>query len=243
MYDVPGPADCTAGYVAKRPDGRLVLVTAGHCIKIGGEDNDNIWKHRSDGPNLGRADYDDSVWCCVDQNSPGGDVGFFLIYESQEPSVKTEAIVHHDNATVKKIRADLADWAPQQEEGEVVCRMGHGSIDQDDGFSGYAPKKCGVIRYVEVERKSVVSGYSTRWVDFVNAWEGDSTGGDSGGIVFVSVPGKSDEIYLLGTHIHSSTDNNGADGYSWYEPVSQGIWEILDRHDLLLDPCTLNDPC
>jgi hypothetical protein len=100
-----------------------------------------------------------------------------------------------------------------------------------------------MIRYVEVERKSVVSGYSTRWVDFVNAWEGDSTGGDSGGIVFVSVPGKSDEIYLLGTHIHSSTDNNGADGYSWYEPVSQGIWEILDRHDLLLDPCTLNDPC
>lgn len=241
IYDVPGPGDCTAVYIAKKPNERFVLVTAGHCIKLDAQGNN--WKHLSSDPVQGTSDYNNSVWCCTDANDEGADVGFFLIDTGQEPGSKTKAIVSNSSATVDKIRADLPDYSPYQQEGAVVCRMGHGSIDQDDGYSGYTAKKCGVIDQVEVEKKSTVTGYSTRWVDDLNVWEGDSTGGDSGGIVFANVPGQGDEIHLLGTHVHSSTDNPGADGYSWYEPVAEGIWEILDKKDLLLDPCTLDDPC
>jgi len=107
VYDVPGPAVCTAGYIAKRPDGRFVLVTAGHCIKIG--DHGNDWKHESGGPVLGTSDEYHSIWCCTNSGNEGADVGYFVIDVDQVPSVNLRAIVNHADPTVDEIRADLPD--------------------------------------------------------------------------------------------------------------------------------------
>lgn len=189
---------CTSGWVAKRTDTfALVLVTAGHCIEIGGGEN-TVWTHKTN--SIGKAQKE--TWA----SGADGDVGLIGIYASSTPTTKNRLIAAMPNGVYSVTSVRTSYW---QHQGDVVCRVG-----RTTGLS------CGTITVEDVTNDSCV-GSTCRAID--HTWEVnfDSTGGDSGGPIYSSrIDGTK---VALGTHVHSDPDGTpGAHG--WYTPIDWGQW-------------------
>lgn len=222
VYSISKGNSCTSGYVAKRSDtGELALVTAGHCIYVGGTGN---WAHDSSthtvGPTAGH------TWVA----NADADVAFIRMTVSALPSVKNQVLRFDEGIYALTAVADTT----AQLVGGAVCRTGYGTKLQ--GGNG---RTCGTIVAANVSRPSCI-GTTCRTID--HTWEVsfDSTGGDSGGPVYAGV---TDPGYGTGygTHVHSDPDGTpGAHG--WYSPLGWGKAEFFNRFGVLYRYC-LNTSC
>jgi hypothetical protein len=228
---------CTSGYLARRTDGEhnnIVLVTAGHCVA----GFDDRWYH--DGTRIGSADP-------IHGWHPGslGDIATIDLNTASVPSNRNRLLVHPTSDQVVQVTSVMY-WY-EQVEGLDVCRMGEGSFNlQQAGSSYYRGRKCGEILIFDSDAQGttnpndqscrVVSGtetckliYDMKVVDF------DSTGGDSGGAVFLETESSDTTATLMGTHVHSQNDDDDTDR-GWYSGVYKGIAELMSR-GVDLTPC------
>ena len=222
VYSIAMSNSCTSGYVAKRSDtGELALVTAGHCIYVGGTGN---WAHdistHTIGPTTGH------TWV----TGADADVAFIRMTVSAPPSVKNQVLRFDEGIYSLTAVADTT----AQLVGGAVCRTGYGTKLQ--GGNG---RTCGTIVAANVSKPSCV-GTTCRTID--HTWEVsfDSTSGDSGGPVYAGV---TDPGYGTGygTHVHSDPDGTpGAHG--WYSPLGWGQAEFFNRFGVLYRYC-LNSSC
>jgi hypothetical protein len=252
--------NCTSGYLSRiQGEARVVMVTAGHCMKEPQQGTLNRWYHlAADFPNdwFGPADLAHSYWCCNDPNADGTDIGIITVNDPPPDAQLDRVLAVNNPPDVQKINRIVPDSAPQQNEEAPICRMGYGSkyiIDHNE-FTGYTALKCGQISGTDMATRSCEDDDFCdepgecrnpwcKWVDHLNRVDFDSTGGDSGGTMFTAY--NSTQVYLLGTHSDSRGDNDGANGPGFYVPVGQGIAEIYNRSggDIFLEPCTVVNPC
>lgn len=215
--------DCTAGFVVRRElnGGQLALVTAGHCVELARENSsytvNDPWNHGPNNSVFGSGKYE--TW------HTGSDADVGLV------GLSSSTVSDMTSASYNRLftRAGTLNTSPivntyvvgslasvYQDVGDQVCRYGIAS-DRD----------CGVIVDDDATMNSCRYGTTgCRPIDHTIIWSLDSIGGDSGGPMFVYE--SSNEVVVLGSHVHSSdeTNPNTPTPYrSWYSPVDRG-----DKH-------------
>jgi hypothetical protein len=175
-----------------------VVVTAGHCIELGGGSADD-WLHN--GAKIGDALLE--TWAV----GADADVGLVTVLTSGSmwPATKNEVLAG-PGTWVGKINAVRSNT--QQHEGDALCRVGITS-----------GRTCGTLTlYDETNDSCNPAGTDCRAIDHTNETSFDSLGGDSGGSVFQYSPTPG-YVIGYGTHVHSGTP---AQSTSWYSPIGWG---------------------
>lgn len=224
--DQNGNWPCTTGYLARRTDtspDRLVVVTAGHCIKYGTANDP--YKHGSS--NIGSSlSVGGTVHVYFSRSN--ADVG--VIAPSTIPTYRNRILVDESPETTVSVETALS-W-DLQAEGMAVCRMGKTT-----------GRQCGTIRIRDDDRYSEVTGYAINLIEGVVVYSRDANGGDRGGPMFYTRINSSGSTYavLLGTHVHSQDAYAPTGGLGWYSPWDRGISQLQSTFPTLrLTPCLTN---
>lgn len=194
--------DCTAGFVARRDsNGEYALVTAGHCIYVGGQ---GTWRHNGHdiGTTTGHTWYANST----------ADAAFIRMNDAGTPlpSIKNHVLRNDEGLSTITSVGDTT----VQVKGGSVCRTGFGTGQLSGGSNN--GRTCGVIGEVNVTHDSCINNNATcRAIRHTWEMKFDSVGGDSGGPVFAGVLDP-DYGQGYGIHIHST---DGAGAISWYSPL------------------------
>lgn len=184
---------CTSTLLARKGS-NLVMITAGHCLANNGGSGPN-WKHH--GQIIGNALGDTIV-----SGASQADVGWIDIDNGSGVTPRNKFFVGAPPSQVSS--ATDFYYNSEQEEGDVVCRIGT--------TSGYL---CGVIDGTNID-KSSVDGH-----EVLHLWRTnfDASEGDSGGTMFFGPT-------LMGIHADSKTDvDPPTDGHSWYTTA----WRAQDE--------------
>lgn len=201
---------CTAGFIVRREQNgaQLSVLTAGHCIEIAREPNENTivnddWQHNNDP--FGDAKYE--TWL----GGANADVGIIGLHSSEISTMtnKNQLALKATNSSPVSIRNVTSVLAPvYQTVGLEMCRYG---MTTDS--------VCDAITATGVQRKSCRYGNTgCKWIMLTWEYGVDSKGGDSGGPVYVVV--SSTDRVALGTHIHSSDETQDPQPWrSWYSPI------------------------
>lgn len=177
-FKITSTTSCTSGFVSKSEFGSITLLTAGHCIYVGGIGTD--WKHATNTIGPGQT----HTW----YSGADADAAILYLLGSAIPSTKNQYMV--TNGTVRSLTAvrESAD----QDVDDVVCRTGIASnLD------------CGKIVAIDVTNNSCISNNTIcRAIDHTWELDFDSTGGDSGGPIHAGTN------IGLGIHVHSDVDGS-----------------------------------
>lgn len=191
---------CTSAFLARRDNGVMVLLTAGHCIVVlgGSSDCTPIWRHN---------DYwdenTDRIGCAKGESlgSPGstvdGDVGWINVDEAEDVNPHNEFYRAQD----PKI-ADITSrvFAAGLTEGDTLCRSGAGPSPRN----GRPAWDCGELINKCAAKWTADSGVSPRWkISCAGVVAFDSVGGDSGAPYVRRMTDT--EYAAVGIHSHSST--------------------------------------
>ncbi|MGK2852456.1 MAG: hypothetical protein ACSLFN_16305 [Candidatus Limnocylindrales bacterium] len=203
--------DCTGGFIVRRElnGGQLAMLTAGHCLEIAREpDEDQVnddWQHNNDP--FGDAKYE--TWL----SNAGADVGLIGLHSTEVSamSVYNQLALKSNNSSPVVIR-NVTDvlHSSFQNEGTLICRYGitTDSVCAEIIEQGETLPSC---KYLMTGCKPIQG----LWV-----YDMDSRGGDSGGPVYIVA--SSTARVALGTHVHSSDEVNTSPPYSsWYSPIDR----------------------
>jgi hypothetical protein len=199
--------DCSSAFLAEKPNGDKVLVTAGHCI-TGEGGIGHAWKHGDPWNRFGEA-LNHSL-------PPGGgnalaDVGWILIDSDED--VTPDIWFFESGPTDIEQLGGIAGDAQQQEEA-AICRSA-----KTTGF------RCGLIKNTQAD-KWVCDSDGTCWdlID-VHTMNKDAQGGDSGGLYRMSLYGPPWYYGAAGVHSHSSEpgtcDDSAGECRAWYTTVNR----------------------
>lgn len=252
---------CTSGYVAKwtKDNGTYewVLVTAGHCIDDYPGWSD--WCHESCPSEAlgteaqGTHGFHDST---STYGYSEGDVGFVRLSGDGIPGDKNRVLLTADGSigNITSFGWFSDQYGPAGEvEGAQVCRIGRGSYSLHLSGSSLAPfykgRKCGTITLYDSDSDGQTNANSKSCnarhpecfiIANMKVVSFDSTGGDSGGVVFEKEASGVTNVRLFGTHVHSQADSQTANR-GWYTPYTLGRIE-LGQLGATVNAC-LNDTC
>jgi hypothetical protein len=179
------------------------------------------------------------------QNDSLADVAIIKIWSGHWPANKNKFLADPESQTSAAITSYKT--FSQQVEGTQVCRIGWGSWEYPPS-SYYKARKCGKIILEDSDAGSITDDNSQscatiggetrcRYIKSMKVVNFDSTGGDSGGIVFVPNNPVSAATQLLGTHVHSKDDDSGV-LKSWYSTTTKGFSELQSKvPPIYIRPC------
>lgn len=220
----------TVGYLARRTDVSpdvLVIVTAGHIVKLGSGATGDPFTHGT--TNLGYGINSPAMAGKIHTffDLADADVGLISVFSSVYPTSRNQILVDEAPVTTRPVLN--IQPAASQLPNSLVCRMGRTTLLQ-----------CGTIRDNDETMISDVSGVESHLIEHTVVYRRDALGGDSGGPIFVTVtpPGEPPEAVLYGTHVHSEGGAFSSTKEGWYSPIDRGIAQLQSRHEpLALSPC------
>lgn len=202
---------CTGGFIAARSDnGKLGIVTAGHCLAHANPSGPDYWGH-ANSPTAAQNFGEERLHTWHDGSL--ADVGFIVFDQETIDQLGAPNALHYldpaGNGTVIAVQSNGS-----QLPNDAVCRMGWGTWDLTSGQG----RTCGQVRSViDQTRPSCLTATNCR--DIKHQWEVnfDSVAGDSGGPVYH--PYSTTTSIAYGTHVHSWEP---ALETGWYSPVLWG---------------------
>ena len=208
---------CTAGWIVRRGiDDSLAVLTAGHCLwaQTNPALNDN-WYHGNASNN---ADFfGDSRYYSYADNVYG-DVGLVEI-RAEEDDVYENAPnkMWDDDGGTHSVTGAVANV--YQTQGSQVCAFGAASNDS----------RCTSIVLGDANRESIAdaawAGTSSHTILHTKVYGVDLIHGDSGGPLWQRPNPYSNNVIVMGTHVHSEIEGNTQvepDSTGWYTPYFWG---------------------
>ena len=218
-------ANCTAAYVAKKANGTIVMITAGHCI-WGSGGASTTWKHGSSrvvGESLGVVFSDGKV----------ADVGMIEIASILGQMDPVNQFMKGRSGPDITTLVGTLD-GENQFINDTVCRFGTTSF-----------KDCGPIKKKLVANESVATNLAgvtvSRTITKTMELDFDSEPGDSGGPVY----SQNGNGIGYGLHVHSWVQGDALPKRSWYSPLDRAKAALLNADpgpNVTISWC-LNDPC
>lgn len=220
----------TIGYLARRTDVSpdvLVLVTAGHIVKLGSGATGDPFTHGT--TNLGYGINSPALSGKIHTffDLADADVGLISVFSTVYPTSRNQVLVDESPVTTRPVLG--VQPASSQLVNSLVCRMGRTTFLQ-----------CGTIRDNDETMISEVTGVEQHLIEHTVVYRRDALGGDSGGPIFVVVtpPAEPTQAVLYGTHVHSDNGAFSSTKEGWYSPIDRGIAQLQSRHaPLVLNAC------